>query len=55
VDRRIILAVHISTTRTSLDALYFSRKALETCDNSSSYWWIEGRGIIGHYKDRFII
>ena len=34
VDRRTILAVHVSTTRTSLDALYFLRKVLETCDNT---------------------
>jgi len=37
VDRRTILAVHVSTTRTSLDALYFLRKVLETCDNTPPY------------------
>jgi transposase-like protein len=33
VDRSTILAVHVSTTRTSFDAYYFLRKVLDTCDN----------------------
>jgi len=33
VDDRSILVVHVSTTRTSLDAIYFLRKVLEYCEN----------------------
>ncbi|HEC77191.1 MAG TPA: IS6 family transposase [Thermoplasmatales archaeon] len=33
VDNGNILAVHVSTTRTSLDALYFLKKILELCEN----------------------
>ena len=33
VDDRSILVVHASTTRTSLDAIYFLRKVLEHCEN----------------------
>jgi len=33
VDNQEIIAVHVSTTRTSLDALYFLRKVLECCEN----------------------
>ena len=33
VDDRSILVVHVSTTRTSLDAIYFLRKVLEHCEN----------------------
>ena len=33
VDNREVIAIHVSTTRTSLDALYFLRKVLECCEN----------------------
>ena len=33
IDRGVILAVHVSTTRTSFDALYFLKKILELCEN----------------------
>jgi len=33
VDDGAILAVHVSTTRTSLDALYFLKKILKLCEN----------------------
>ena len=33
VDNREVIAVHVSTTRTSLDALYFLRRVLECCEN----------------------
>ena len=33
VDDHSILVVHVSTTRTSLDAMYFLRKVLEYCEN----------------------
>jgi len=32
VDDRSILAIHVSTTRASLDAIYFLRKVLEYCN-----------------------
>ena len=33
VDEGTILAVHVSTTRTSFDAYYFLRKVLDACEN----------------------
>ncbi|MCD6482019.1 MAG: IS6 family transposase [Thermoplasmata archaeon] len=33
VDEGTILAVHVSTTRTSFDAYYFLRRVLDTCEN----------------------
>ena len=33
VDERSILAVHVSSSRTSFDAIYFLRKVLEKCEN----------------------
>ena len=33
VDNREVIAVHVSTTRTSLDVLYFLRRVLECCEN----------------------
>jgi len=33
VDNREIIAIHVSTTRTSLDVLYFMRRVLECCEN----------------------
>ena len=33
IEDHSILAIHVSTTRTSLDAIYFLRKVLEYCEN----------------------
>ena len=33
VDSRVILAVHVSETRTTLDAIYFLKRVLERCEN----------------------
>ena len=33
VDDRSILAVHVSSSRTSFDAIYFLKKVLEKCEN----------------------
>ena len=33
VDNREVIAIHVSTTRTSLDTKYFLRKVLECCEN----------------------
>ena len=33
VDNQEIIVIHVSTTRTSLDALYFMRRVLECCEN----------------------
>ncbi|HEX17334.1 MAG TPA: hypothetical protein ENG60_02855 [Thermoplasmatales archaeon] len=33
VDNREIIAIHVSITRTSLDALYFLRRILECCED----------------------
>ena len=33
IEDKTVLAVHLSTTRTAFDAIYFLRLVLETCDN----------------------
>ena len=33
VNDRSILAVHVSSSRTSFDAIYFLKKVLEKCEN----------------------
>lgn len=51
VDEGIILAIHVSTTRTSFDAYYFLRKVLETYKNKPLILVDKGLCKDGHCRD----
>ena len=51
VDNREVIAIHVSTTRTSLDALYFLRKVLESCENEPLILVDGDHGIDGLCRD----